>query len=244
MNKFYQSIARHYDHIFPLSDGLKKFLYTFGITNTDHILDIGCATGEVVFYLAPYAQSVTGIDLDPDLIEIARSKKNERGRKNVAFFVRDMLDIDNVFIPDQFRIVLCLGNTLVHLLSRDTINNFLGKVSNILSGNGMFIFQILNYEKILEQRTRELPLIDNDKIIFRRSYDHDTQKPLLVFDTSLTVKASSETINNSITLYPLRQEELIQMSNRHLYRSIQFYGGFDGRAFNAQHDLLIGVWQK
>ena len=244
MSEFYQSIAKHYDDIFPLSDALRDFLFSFGIFNEDRILDIGCATGEVALYLAQYAHSVTGIDLDPSLIEIAHSKKEERGISNVRFLVGDMNDIDGVFTKNQFRIVVCLGNTLVHLLSTDIINDIFQKASNVLSDGGLFIFQILNYEKILAQKTIELPLIDNNKITFERRYDHETHKPLLVFSTSLTVKTSSETINNSITLYPLQQKELMKMPSNHLFRSIRFLGGFDRRVFSKEDDLLIGVWQK
>lgn len=244
MSEFYQSIAKHYDDIFPLSDALRDFLFSFGIFNEDRILDIGCATCEVAFYLAEYAHSVTGIDLDPSLIEIAHSKKDERGRSNVRFLVGDMNDINSMFAKNQFRIVVCLGNTLVHLLSTDIIDAFFQKISNVLSYGGLFIFQILNYEKILAQKTIELPLIDNNKITFKRRYNHETHKPLLAFITSLTIKASSEIINNSITLYPLQQEELMKMPSNHLFRSIRFLGGFDGRVFSKEDDLLIGVWQK
>jgi len=139
---------------------------------------------------------------------------------------------------------VCLGNTLVHLLSTDGINDFLRKVARVLDDGGLFIFQILNYKKILTRKTSELPLIDNDKITFERRYDHDMHKPLLAFKTSLTVKSTSETINNSINLYPLQQVELVKMPNRHLFRSIRFLEWFDGRIFSEEDDLLIGVLQK
>jgi SAM-dependent methyltransferase len=244
MSEFYQSIARHYDSIFPLSDMMKKFLLSFGIRKEDHILDAGCATGEVALYLSQYAHTVTGIDLDPDLIEIARLKQGKGAAENVRFLVGDMNDLDSMFTAGQFRIVLCLGNTLVHLPSTDAINDFFRKASGILSGGGLFVFQILNYEKILDQRTGELPFIDNEKITFERRYDHEIHKPLLAFNTRLTVKAISETIENSIDLYPLQHREILRMPSKQLYRSVQFLGGFDGRVFSEEGDLLIGVWER
>jgi glycine/sarcosine N-methyltransferase len=244
MGKFYQSIAKHYDDIFPLSDTLKRFLRSLGIRKEDHILDAGCATGEVAIYLAQHAHTVTGFDLDPDLVEIARIKQGKVGVENVRFLIGDMNDLDSMFTAGQFKIVLCLGNTLVHLPSTDTINDFFRKVADILADGGLFIFQILNYEKILDQRTGELPLIDNEKITFERRYDHEMHKPLLAFNTRLTVKATSATIDNSIDLYPLQRGEIIRMPSKKLYRSVQFLGGFDGKVFSEEDDLLIGVLQK
>jgi 2-polyprenyl-3-methyl-5-hydroxy-6-metoxy-1,4-benzoquinol methylase len=244
MSKFYQSIAKHYDDIFPLSDTLKRFLLPFGIRKEDHILDVGCATGEVALYLAQYVHTVTGIDLDPDLIKIARLKQGKSEVGSVRFLIGDMNDLDSMFTAGQFRIVLCLGNTLVHLQSTDAINDFFRKVAVILADGGLFIFQILNYAKILDQKTGELPLIDNEKIIFERRYDHELRNPLLAFNTRLTVKATSEAIGNSIDLYPLQYGELIRMPSNQLYQSIQFLGGFDGKIFSEEGDLLIGVWEK
>jgi len=244
MSEFYQSIARHYDSIFPLSDTLKRFLLSFGIRKEDHILDAGCATGKVALYLSQYAHTVTGIDLDPDLIEIARFNQGIGATENVRFLVGDMNDLDSMFTAGQFRIVLCLGNTLVHLPSTDTINDCFQKIAGILTDGGLFIFQILNYEKILAQKTRELQLIDNEKITFERRYDHEIHKPLLAFNTRLTVKATSETIDNSIDLYPLHHREIMRMPSKQLYRSVQFLGGFDGRVFSEEGDLLIGVWKR
>ena len=244
MSEFYQSIAKYYDYIFPLSDTLKGFLRSFGITKEDHILDVGCATGEVALYLAQHSHTVTGFDLDPDLVEIARLKQGESGVENVRFLIGDMNDLDSMFTAGQFRIVLCLGNTLVHLPSSDAINDFFRKITGILAHGGLFVFQILNYEKILDQRTVELPLIDNEKITFERRYDHDIHKPRIAFNTGLTVKATSETIDNSIDLWPLQHKEIMKMPSTQLYRSVQFLGGFDGRVFSEGDDLLIGVWER
>lgn len=243
MTEFYHSIARHYDDIFPLSDMLKRFLLSFGVSKEDHILDIGCATGEVALFLSPHCARVTGIDLDPDLIQIAVTKQMEHSRENTQFLVRDMNDLD-IFSSDQFQFALCLGNTLVHIISLEMLDNLIGKVAGILSDGGKFIFQILNYEKILTRRAVELPLIDTETITFERRYDHETHRPLLAFNTRLTIKATSEMIDNSIDLYPLQRRELMNISSTQLFRSVKFLGGFDGRTFVEEDDLLIAVWEK
>ena len=243
MGEFYQSISRYYDNIFPLSDMLKRFLLSFGIRREDHILDLGCATGEVALFLASHCDKTIGIDLDADLIHIAHTKQKNHGIENTQFFVRNMNDL-TIFSSRQFQFALCLGNTLVHITSLEVVDSLFRKVAHILSEGGRFIFQILNYEKILARRTVALPLIDNDKVAFERWYDHEIHKPLLAFNTRLTVKATSEIIDNSIDIYPLQRAELLNMSSRQLFASVQFLGGFDGRTFGEEDDLFIGVWER
>jgi SAM-dependent methyltransferase len=243
MAEFYQSIAHHYDDIFPLSDMLRKFLLSLGISEKDHVLDIGCATGEVALFVAQSSASATGIDLDPDLIAIAQSKRQDQRAGNVLFRIGDMERLDTMFSPGEFRFALCLGNTLVHLQSPEVIDGFFRKVANVLSDGGVFVFQILNYEKILARKTIRLPVIDNEKIIFERQYDHERHRPHLAFDTRLTIKATSRMIANSIDLYPLQREEIIGLPGTKQFRSCQFLGGFDGKAFSEEDDLLIGILQ-
>jgi glycine/sarcosine N-methyltransferase len=245
MGRFYRSIAPYYDDIFPLSNVLKGFLDSLGFQRGDQVLDIGCATGEVALYLAERGQTVTGMDLDRDLIDLARAKQSEQGIKNARFVVGNMNHVDRMFSPGLFRFALCLGNTLVHLLSSEEMDRFIEKVGMILSGGGSFVFQILNYDKILAHRIEELPIIDNEKITFQRRYEFRSRKGLLTFRTRLAVKATSEIIHNTIRLYPLRLEEARNMLLHHdTFHSHRFLGGFDGKPFGEEDDLLIGVWKK
>lgn len=243
MSEFYRSISRHYDDIFPLSEMLKKFLLSFVVKKSDHILDIGCATGEVALFLAQHCKKIVGIDLDPDLIRIAIAKREERGMINAQFLVGDMNDL-SAFSSAKLNFALCLGNTIVHLSSLEAVDTFFEQVADILAERGKFIFQILNYKKILARKTLELPLIDNEKISFDRRYAREIHKPSLAFKTHLTVKATLEIIENSIDLYPLSHDELMNMPSMKLFQSIQFFGGFDKKVFSKEDDLLIGVWQK
>jgi glycine/sarcosine N-methyltransferase len=244
MSQFYQSIADYYDDIFPLSDALRGFLLTFGITKEDDVLDIGCATGEVALFLSQCSKSITGIDLDPDLIAIAQTKQRQQGSDNTQFQIGDMEELGSMFSPGQFRFAFCLGNTLVHLDTPEKIDAFLREVANILCEKGTFVFQILNYGKILARGIDTLPLIDNERITFKRGYDHRTHFPRLVFNTRLTIKTASAVIDNSIDLYPITRAGLAGLPGQKLYRSCRFLGGFDKREFRVDDDLLIGVWQK
>lgn len=59
----------------------KKFILDH-ITDTQHILDLGCKYGEITHYLANKAKHVTGIDHDKNAIEIAKSRYQ---KNNLSF---------------------------------------------------------------------------------------------------------------------------------------------------------------
>lgn len=51
------------------------------------VLDLGCGDGRLVLGVAPYAQSVVGIDPDPELIASATERAREAGLRNARFVV-------------------------------------------------------------------------------------------------------------------------------------------------------------
>lgn len=73
------------------------------------VLDVGCANGKHVFFLAKYGFRATGLDLSKEMIRIAveRAKKEEL---KVNFVVGDATKLN---FPDQsFDYVICMGNVL------------------------------------------------------------------------------------------------------------------------------------
>lgn len=101
------------------------------------VLDSGCGSGENTLYLAARGHFVTGLDLAPTAISIARDRARERGL-DATFDVADALDLSgyegrfdtvvdcglaHTFGPDQLRAYaaelhrVCRPGALVHVLS-------------------------------------------------------------------------------------------------------------------------------
>ncbi|MBP2029097.1 ubiquinone/menaquinone biosynthesis C-methylase UbiE [Methanohalophilus levihalophilus] len=55
----------------------------------DEILEVGTGTGEIAIHLAPKCRSVNAVDISPEMIAIANSKKMESGTENIEFKVED-----------------------------------------------------------------------------------------------------------------------------------------------------------
>jgi len=79
-------------------------------------LEIGCGTGIISLGIAPYAAAVIGIDLSPEMVEIAQRKAERQGVANVDFRVGDGYSLS--FDDASFDTVL-LFNTL-HVVREPT----------------------------------------------------------------------------------------------------------------------------
>lgn len=52
------------------------------LTPTSHVLDLGCGTGQIALDLAPLVGSVTGVDVDDDMLTEAAASAKRRGLSN------------------------------------------------------------------------------------------------------------------------------------------------------------------
>lgn len=220
---FYKQIADYYEDIFPLNFAQLNFARkSFRDTSTLSVLDIGCGTGSLSAELAKYFQSVTAIDLDEAMLKKALKKK----QSNIRYQKLNMLEIDHEFGKNSFDAVICFGNTIVHLEGAEQVKHFLKQVKNVLNPSGKFLFQIINYDRIIEQSVKCLPTIENDAIKFVRNYNYQPLKNIVDFETILTIKSSGKEIKNRIPLYPLRKSEIESFLNSAGFSEVHFYGNF------------------
>ncbi|WDV44786.1 class I SAM-dependent methyltransferase [Clostridiaceae bacterium M8S5] len=227
---FYEEIARYYEYIFPLKQDKLDFVLS---QRKGKILDIGCSTGELALALNKEGYEVIGIDLDEKMINIAKKKEISK----LKFYHLNMMDIEKFFKDDKFDQITCLGNTLVHLKSTDSILNFFNSVKKLLVEDGVFKFQILNYDKILEEKIQYLPKIENTKIKFIRRYKYTPDK--IIFETELYIKEENKTLTGRVDLIPVKKKQIINLLNEAGFNKITYYSGFDKRPYTINALPLV-----
>lgn len=76
------------------------------------VLELGCGTGRVLLPLARAKQEVTGVDISPALLDVARAKLAAVA-KRVTLLEADLRTLD---LPRKdFAFAYCVSNTLMHL---------------------------------------------------------------------------------------------------------------------------------
>ncbi len=233
--KFYESIAQYYDFIFDPEDSAECIDGLYLKSAPSKILDIGCATGSLACGLAELGHYVTGIDLDEKMIGIAAGKRDEKGL-NAEFMSANMLDIAGIFEKNKFGAAVCVGNTIVHLDNAQNIRDFFVSVYEILKPGGIFIAQILNYDRIMSKKIEKLALIENDKIKFERYYDLDSEKHggRIIFKTRLSVKENGAVIENEAPLYPAKKQEIFEALGAAGFAETGFYSDIDKTPFSVE----------
>jgi len=236
-NIFYTSISKYYSEIFPYNPAQLKFVEAklSGLSGKT-ILDIGCATGELAYNLALGGASVTGIDLNEDLLEQAQVNKIH---PNLLFQKGNMSNLEADFSVSQFDAVLCFGNTLVHLKSLDAVAEMLKATRLVLKPGGTLLLQILNYDYILEDEVKTLPRIETDNIIFLRNYQFRKKGDYIDFQTELVLKQKVLSIRNENRLLALKSEDLVKALKEAGFSEINLYSNFKQDSFGGKHLPLV-----
>jgi len=239
---FYNQIAPFYHHIFKINANQVDFIKSkIPPESNCKVLDIGCGIGTLSFELVNYYKNVLGIDMDAEMIRVA-SKKNNKS-KSIQFQQKSMLKLDTFIDDNSIDGIICFGNTLVHLNSLDEIADFLQQSKAVLKSNGKLLLQIVNYDKIIKKNIKQLPLIENEEIIFERNYCYHKSENKIDFNTRLKVKSSQEIIENRIELMPVLKKELALLLNRAGFNNCNYYGNFNLEPYAIDSPaLIIEAW--
>jgi len=234
---FYSRISDYYNDIFPLNNAQVTFVmsYLYEDVKSQNLLDIGCGTGLLSIGLSDYFDSISAIDTNEKMLEIARQSA---GSKSINFDRISMLDIDTRFEEMSFDTALCFGNTIVHLQNMEEIEQFFKKVRFVLKKGGMFLFQLINYNFVLDSNLKGLPTIENEKIKFERNYSVD-ENGMIDFSTTLTIKETGEKLNNSVKLFPARRNQITNILHSAGFKHVKSYSSFAKHEYNPNSLPLV-----
>lgn len=92
---YYKYRRKSYDLQWAMDPGYRKGLnrlIEMSLQDNDRVLDVGCGTGSATVLAAPKANEVVGIDLSPDMIELAHEKVQKSGLTNTRLFATSVED--------------------------------------------------------------------------------------------------------------------------------------------------------
>lgn len=241
--EFYSSIAHWYDQIFPFTPSQRDFVISFGSGPELTVVDVGCGTGSLLISLADVFKQTVGMDPDDQMLNLARNKAATAGVS--PWLIRaGMLDVDHELGSMQADRILCFGNTLVHLSDKDQVKEFMLQVYNVLKPGGLFLLQVINYGRILDNQLGGLPTLENDQIRFERLYQYTDQPEQIHFYTRLTIKSSGNVVENEVPLLALRPPRIREALRTSGLSLLHEYGTWKPDPFTPEAIQYIAVARK
>ena len=106
----------------------------------DRVVDLGCGAGSITIFLEEQGAQITGIDLAPGLIALAREEAIKRGAK-VDFIQANILT--HPLGEEIYDLAVCFGNPLTDI-PHQSFPKFRDSVFNALKPGGHFLLEYVD----------------------------------------------------------------------------------------------------
>lgn len=241
---FYEELSKVYDVVFPVEQETVNFL-SKRVDASSNILDIACGTGSYVHVLGKLGHNVDGVDLDPSMI---RSGEKKVGNLKINLQNGDMREIKQIFPKKKYDLIYSIGNSIVHLESREEIKKLIFDIHSMLNKDGKIILQIVNYERIKKYNITDLPMIENkDKgVVFLRRYKQRDDISKIEFETDLSVKDDLivKHFYNRVSLIPILGAELKDILLSEGFSEVELYGDFNNEEYSGESFYTVITGKK
>jgi SAM-dependent methyltransferase len=199
------------------------------------LLDLGCGTGEHARFLQAEGFEVTGVDASE--AQLAQAREAGPGPE----FVKGDLSALGEAVGGSFGGAIALGNGLPHLFA-EGMARFLAGLAGLLLPGSPVLFQLLNYDRILEQRITSLPLNvredDAERVVFLRLMDPRPDGTVLFNPTTLRWRPGEEppvevVTGKNVVLKGWRRAELEAALADSGFRIEEVFGGMKRESWDA-----------
>jgi SAM-dependent methyltransferase len=202
----YGAIAHIYD-IFnsdvdyeSLADFAEEYFDRFLPERPELVLDLACGTGILTAMLAERGYDMTGIDLSPEMLSVAR----ENCPEDVLLLLQDITAFE---LYGTVGAVLCTLDSLNHLTRKGQIERCFSLVHNYLDPNGLFIFDMntpARFEKEYGKNSYQLEAETEDGCAVFCNWQNDYSEKRGICRFSLSVFTEQEAGSE---IYSRRDEE-------------------------------------
>lgn len=212
------------------------------------VLDAACGTGWHALALARRGFEVVGADLSPGMIGRARDNAAREGVA-VDFVVAAFGELPGT-LARKFDAVLCLGNSLPHVIEEEALVESLAGMGAVLEEGGRLLLQNRNFAKVLAEGERFMPpkaaQHEGQELLFWRFYDF-LEGGRLRFNVAVFHRAGGRwqhTVHSSL-MRPLTAPDLERALRAAGFGSVVHYGDYRKTPFDpATSPDLVTVATK
>lgn len=239
---FYDEIADEYDTITGQAgriDAARSFLLALRERVAfASAVDVACGTGLFALLLAEMGVATTGADLSEGMLAEARRRAEQAGLP-VEWVCSPMESLaDRVQGPRD--LVLCMGNSLPHLVTESALADALASFAAVLGPGGTLVLHVLNYTRVLERAERVVGVDHRGQAVYVRFYDFlDERVRFHILSVDLATDPPGHTLR-STELRPWRHDELTDACRHAGFVDVRAFGDLAFAEFDEhESDVLV-----
>jgi SAM-dependent methyltransferase len=198
------------------------------------ILDLPCGQGRHAIELARRGYNVTGMDLSPYLLEVARSRANEAGL-NVRWLLGDMR---HALEGETFGLILNLFTSFGYFADEADDRMVVRAAASMLEPGGRFLLEVINGERIIARfEEREWFTVGQTAVMERRSLDASARR--MVVERTVSSDRGNDVNLHALRLYSGR--ELLAMLSEEGFERVDLFGDWNGEPLTSESLRVLAV---
>lgn len=203
------------------------------------ILDAACGTGMHALALAKAGYQVAGADFSAEMIKKAQLNAAST-RLEMHFETTGFGSLASVFGESRFDAVLCLGNSLPHLIQDEDVDFTLIDFFACLKPGGLLLIQNRNFDAVIQKRDRWMepqPFEEGDEQwIFERFYNFNPDGTIGFNIVNLHRNGLSVWTSEVVStlLKPQLRDDLQHKATRAGFTNVRTFGTLGGDPFDPQ----------
>jgi ubiquinone/menaquinone biosynthesis C-methylase UbiE len=253
MTDTYGVYAPFYDLDLGGVDADLFFIREFARRAGSPILELACGTGRVLLPLAQAGFEVTGVDVSPAMLDVARRKVVEaRLGQKVTLVEQDM---QTLALDRQFNMIVIAANSFSHLVTLDDQLQALARMQSHLEPGGLLLLDLFNPDlaRLLDFRGQLfLDKVMEDpetgrQVVKLRSEQVDLAQQVIYVTYVVEEMDSDGAVRR--TLFPFSMRYLFRYELELLLLHAGFevegiYGSYDLDPFEGDSEKLLAVARR
>lgn len=249
----FDRFARYYDDDYRDYDDDLDALLELAQEAGGPVLELGCGTGRLLLPLAQAGHTLTGVDISPALLDVARRKLAQAGLlEGVTLVEADLRSL--ALAQRDYGFAFCTSNTLMHLTTPAGQLAALRRAADHLRPGGLLLVDLFNPDiaRLIEvhgvmELADQWETSDGAQVtkwsVRRLDLAEQLQETLFVYDET----APDGTLRRTLCPFMLRflwrnEAELMLAAAGLAVEAV--WGDFDGNPYDNQSDHLILVASK
>lgn len=203
------------------------------------ILDSACGTGQHSIAMKMAGFDVTGADASPEMVQAANVNAHS-AHLDIPFVVAGFGQLVDAFGEKSFDGLICLGNSLPHVLDNDFLIKTLKDFQFVLRPGGKLIIQNRNFDSVLRTQNRWMEpqtfREGRNSWVFIRFYDFE-KDGTITFNIVILSDEGQQSFNQQnirLRLRPWKKDELVRCLTETGFSDIHLYGDLQGSPFDAE----------
>lgn len=155
MSNLYKELAQVYEAMYhTFIDYKEEYEFYSQILKKYHkkeIVEIGCGTGNLVYYFLTNGFDYTGLDLSEEMIQMAKEKVQD------CEFIQ--ADMRHFTLKKQVQSILITARTISYLSTNEDVNTTFQTIANNLQQGGILCFDIIDANKFIPMIAQKQEII-------------------------------------------------------------------------------------